>query len=138
MNSCTFIGRLTRDPEVKELTNSTVANFGIALNRKFKNSGGEWVEEVTFIEVEAWGKQAEIIGQYLTKGSKIAINASVKQDTWDDKDGNKRSKLKFRVNEFEFVDSKPTDDGTETKETKETKKSTKKVTVPETEEHVPF
>ena len=109
MNQCTFIGNLTRDPEIRTFANGgKVASFGIALNRKFKNKQtGQTEQKVTFIDLKAWGKQAEIIEQYFQKGDPIVIaSASVEMDEWEDKSsGQKRTKLFFNVNQFEFPPS---------------------------------
>ncbi len=105
MNHCHFIGNLTRDPELKTLNgDNCVLNFGIAVNRTYKDKSGEKKEEVSFLELEAWGAGAKLINQYFKKGNPILVHCSAKQDTWDDKDtGTKRSKIKFKVENFEFL-----------------------------------
>ena len=104
-NRVMLAGNLTRDPEVKSLANETaVANFGIAMNRKFKDKEGQLKEEVTFADVEAWGKTAELVGQYLVKGKGCFIEGRLKLDTWDDKDtGAKRSRLKIVADSVQFT-----------------------------------
>jgi single-strand DNA-binding protein len=104
MNVCHFLGRLTHDPEVRNVNNTSVVNFNIALSRKYKTREGKKMEEVSFIPCEAWGTGADTIGEYFKKGDPIIVHASVKQETWE-ADGQKRSKLVFRVNQFEFVPS---------------------------------
>ena len=107
-NRVMLAGNLTRDPQVKFFANErAVANFGIAVNRKFKGQDGQMVEEVTFVDVEAWGRTAELVGQYLTKGRGCFIEGRLKLDQWDDKDGQKRSKLKVVADSVQFTDSKP-------------------------------
>jgi len=105
-NKCILMGNLTRDPQLKYLAsnNTAVAEFGIAVNRKFKSASGEEREEVTFIDVTAWGKTAELINQYFTKGKPIFIEGRLKLDQWEDKQGGgKRSKLSVIVENFQFV-----------------------------------
>lgn len=105
MNKCFFLGNLTRDPEVTYTGGGTaVCKFSIAVNEKYKKEGGEVVEKVHFLDIEAWGKQGEAIGQYFIKGKAILVECRVKQDTWEDKEsGNKRSKLMFTLEKFEFL-----------------------------------
>ena len=107
-NKVILMGRLTRDPEVRFLSSGTaVADIGIAVNRYWRNQDGQQQEEVAFVNVEAFGKQAETVGQYLKKGKPIFIEAHLKFDQWDDKQtGQKRSKLKVVLDRFEFIDSR--------------------------------
>lgn len=105
-NRVILIGNLTRDPEVRHTpSNQSVANFGLAINRRYTTSGGEKKEETTFVDCEAWGKTGEAIGQYLTKGRPVFVEGRLKLDTWEEKDGGKRSKLKVVVDTFQFIDS---------------------------------
>ncbi len=99
-------GNLTRDPQVRFLANEqAVANFGLAINRRFKGSDGQMKDEVTFVDVEAWGRTAELVGQYLTKGRSCFVEGRLKLDSWDDKDGQKRQKLKVVADSVQFLDS---------------------------------
>src|SRR3954454_17573393 len=104
-NKVLLMGNLTRDPQLKYLPSQTaVAEFGLACNRKFRTAQGEDREEVTFVDVTAFGKQAEVINQYMTKGKPIFIEGRLKYDTWDDKNGGgKRSKLTVVIENFQFV-----------------------------------
>jgi len=104
-------GRITRDPEMKQVGQNTLAKFGLAMNRKYTTQSGEQREEVTFIDCEAWGKTAELIGQYFAKGSPILIEGKLRLNEWTDGDGNKRSILVGVIERFEFVDSKGGDGG---------------------------
>lgn len=108
INRVTVAGNLTRDPEVKFLANDkAVAAFGIACNRTWKNAAGEKQEETTFVECEAWGRTAELVGQYLKKGDPVYVEGRLKQETWEDKkDGTKRSKTKVSVDNVQFLGSK--------------------------------
>jgi single-strand DNA-binding protein len=110
-NRVTLIGNLTRDPQVKQLPNqSTVADFGLASNRRFKTQAGEDREEVLFIDCAAFGKQAEVIGQYCKKGRQLFVEGRLKYDTWDDKQGGgKRSKISVVVENFQFLGSRDGD-----------------------------
>lgn len=107
LNSVMLMGNLTRDPELRYTPSGTaVAKLGLAVNREWKNESGEKQEEVTFIDIEAWGRQAEVIGQYLKKGMPIFIEGRLKLDSWDDKHtGKKVSKLKVVLEGFQFLNS---------------------------------
>lgn len=98
-NKVILMGNLTRDPEVKYLPSGTaVANFGIAINERYTDrDSGEQRENVCFVDVEAWNRQAEIASEYLSKGSPIFIEGSLRFDSWETPEGEKRSKLKVRV-----------------------------------------
>jgi len=107
LNSVQLAGNLTRDPQVRFLDNDkAVADFGLAINRKFKTTNGEMKEETTFIDIETWGRQAELVGQYLTKGRNCLVEGSLKLDQWEDKDGNKRSKIKLVAQRVHFIGGK--------------------------------
>jgi single-strand DNA-binding protein len=97
LNRVLLIGNLTRDPEVRHTPKGTaVAEIGLAINRVLPaDGGGERREEVTFVDVTIWGRQAEVAKEYLTKGRGVFIEGRLNLDTWDDKQtGQKRSKLK--------------------------------------------
>ena len=107
-NRVTLAGNLTRDPDVKFLPgDKAVAQFVLAINRKFKGLDGQQKEEATFVDVEAWGRTAELVGQYLTKGSGCFIEGRLRLDTWEDKKtGEKRSKIKVVAESVQFLGSK--------------------------------
>jgi single-strand DNA-binding protein len=107
INKVIIAGNLTRDPQVKFLANEkAVASFGIAINRRYKDASGAQKEDVTFVDIEAWGRTAELCGQYLAKGRACFIEGRLKLDTWDDKkDGSKRSKLTVVADSVQFLDS---------------------------------
>jgi single-strand DNA-binding protein len=115
VNKVILIGNLTRDPQLKYLPSQTaLVEFGIACNRKFKGQGGEQREEVTFIDVSAFGKQAEVLNQYVQKGSPIYIEGRLKYDSWEDKNGGgKRHKLTVVVEEFQFLARREGQEGDE-------------------------
>lgn len=116
-NKVILCGNLTRDPELRYLPKGTaIARITIACNRKWKSEAGETKEEVTFVDVDAWGKTAETISQYLKKGRSVLVEGRLHLDTWDDKQsGQKRQKLKVVLESFQFIgdsrngDSKPAD-----------------------------
>ncbi len=94
-NKVLLMGNLTRDPQLKYLPSQmAVVEFSIACNRKFRTATGEDREEVTFVEMSAFGKTGEVINQYFTKGKPIFIEGRLKLDQWEDKNGGgKRSKM---------------------------------------------
>src|SRR4030095_4254581 len=96
-NKVILLGNLTRDPELKDTPKGTaVAQIGLAVNRVYSNDQGEKVEEVTFVDVDLFGRTAEIANEYLRKGRPVLIEGRLKLDTWDDKQtGQKRSRLKI-------------------------------------------
>ena len=108
LNRVILAGNLTRDPQVRFLANEkAVAQFGLAINRRFKDANGQQKDETTFVDVEAWGRTAELVGQYLTKGRGCFIEGRLKLDSWDDKEsGQKRSKLRVVADNVQFTDSK--------------------------------
>lgn len=109
LNRVFLMGNITRDPELKHTPKGTaVASFGLAINRNFTVEG-EKREETTFVDIEAWGRTAEVICEYFKKGKPIFIEGRLKLDQWE-KDGQKRSKLSVTVDSFEFVsDGKKSD-----------------------------
>ena len=113
-NRVILMGNLTRDPEVKFLPSGTsVANFGLAMNERYTDrETGEQKENPCFVDVEAWGRQAEIIGEHFTKGRPILVEGSLKYDSWEAEDGTKRNRLRVRLQRFQFVGSRR--DGDET------------------------
>ncbi|MDE3066512.1 MAG: single-stranded DNA-binding protein [Verrucomicrobiota bacterium] len=106
-NKVILVGNLTRDPELRYTPKGTaIARIGLAINRKWKSETGEMKDEVTFVDVDAFGKTAETIGQYLKKGRPILIEGRLRYDTWEDKQsGQKKSKLGVVMEGFQFLDS---------------------------------
>ena len=104
-NKVILIGNLTRDPEMKYLpSGSAVTNFGIAMNERYTDKQtGEQRENPCFVDVEAWGRQAEVVNEYFSKGRPILIEGALKFDSWEAEDGTKRSRLKVRLIRFEFI-----------------------------------
>ncbi len=120
-NNVTLKGNLTRDPEIRQINaggrETQVANFTIAVNRHFKRADGARDKETTYVDCEAWDTGANTLGQYFHRGDPILIQGALKLDTWE-ADGQKRSKLKVRVNNFERLYRAPAEEreGGETNE----------------------
>ena len=112
-NKVILMGNLTRDPELKYLPSGTaVANFGLAMNETYTDrQTGEKKEDVCFVDIEAWGRQAEIANEYLQKGSSVFIDGSLKFDSWEADDGTKRSRLRIRAFRFQFIGGRQDGDG---------------------------
>ena len=106
-NKVILAGNLTRDPEMRYTPKGTaVARIGLAVNRTWKSETGETKEEVTFVDVEAFGRQAEVIAQYMKKGRPFLVEGRLKLDQWEDKNTHqKQSKLKVVLESFSFIDS---------------------------------
>lgn len=124
-NKVILIGNLTRDIEIKNTPSGlSIANTWIAVNRKFKSQTGENKEEVLFLDIAFFGRTAEIVQMYLTKGSKILVEGHLKLDQWTDTSGNKRSKHSLVIESMKMLgDDK--DDGSETTPLLETNQNNK-------------
>ena len=105
LNKVMLIGNLTRDPELRVTPKGTaICQFGLAVNRTFKDESGATRAETTFVDIEAWGKQGETVAKYLTKGRPLFVEGRLKLDSWDDKTtGQKRSKMKVVLENFQFL-----------------------------------
>ena len=106
MNNVVLVGRLTRDPELKYIPGSgtAVTNFAIAVDREFTGKDGK--KEVDFIDIQVWGKSAENCANYIGKGSLVAIQGSIRVDSYQDQDGNNRKITRVNANRVQFLDSK--------------------------------
>lgn len=104
-NKVILLGNLTRDPELRYTPKGmAVARLSMAVNRSYKTEAGESREEVTFVDIDAWSKQAELICQYVRKGNPLFVEGRLKLDQWDDKtSGQKRSTLKVVLENFQFI-----------------------------------
>ena len=113
-NKVILAGNLTRDPELRYTPKGTaIAKIGLAINRTWKSETGENKEEVTFVDVEAWGRQAEVIAQYMKKGRPFLVEGRLRLDQWEDKNTHqKQSKLKVVLEGFSFIDSRAPESGT--------------------------
>jgi single-strand DNA-binding protein len=102
-NRVILLGNLTRDIELRYLASGmAVTDVGLAVNDRRKNANGEWIDEVSFIDVTVWGRTAEVMSEYLGKGSPVLIEGRLKQDTWE-QDGQKRSKLKVTCERMQMI-----------------------------------
>ncbi len=105
-----MVGNLVRDIEIRYLqTGTAVASSAIAVNKKFKTASGEMRDDTCFIDVTFWGRTAEVVNQYLRKGSKLLIEGELKQDKWQDQNGQNRSKHSVTVSNIQMLDSKRDD-----------------------------
>ncbi len=105
-NRVILIGNLTRDPQLSYLPSQTpVVESGIAVNRRWKSKEGEKKEETCFVDWRAYGKQAETLNKYVKKGDPILLEGRLQLDTWESKDGQKRSKHRVIVENFQFLGS---------------------------------
>lgn len=105
LNCFAGIGRLTRDPELRYTpSGKAVCRFGLAINRSFKNQEGNNVEDTLFINVSAWGGQAEYCSQFLKKGRRVAVNGELRSNNWQDRDGNKRVTYEINARSVQFLD----------------------------------
>jgi single-strand DNA-binding protein len=105
LNKVMLIGNLTRDPELRVTPKGTaICTFSLAVNRKFKDESGGEREEVTYVDIEAWGKSGENIAKYCTKGKPLFIEGRLRLDTWEDKNTKeKRSRMKVVCENFQFL-----------------------------------
>lgn len=112
VNRVIIAGNLTRDPELRTVAaDKVVVHFSLAINHKYKGNDGQLKEDVTFVDCEAWGRTAELIGQYLAKGSAAFCEGRLKLDSWQDKDGKNRQRLKVVVDSVQFVGPPKAKDG---------------------------
>lgn len=105
VNKVMLLGNLTRDPEIRYTPKGTaVTDLGMAINRIRTGDNGERIEEVTYVDVTLWGRQAELAGQYLSKGRPVFIEGRLQLDQWDDKQsGQKRSRLRVVGENMQFL-----------------------------------
>ncbi len=105
VNKVMLLGNLTRDPEIRYTPKGTaVTDLGMAINRIRTGDNGERIEEVTYVDVTLWGRQAELAGQYLGKGRPVFIEGRLQLDQWDDKQsGQKRSRLRVVGENMQFL-----------------------------------
>src|SRR3954471_5832224 len=105
LNKVMLMGNLTRDPELRVTPKGTpICQFSLAINRQFKMESGESREEVTYVDIEAWGKQGETIAKYCTKGRPLYVEGRLRLDQWEDKNTKeKRSRMKIVLEGFQFL-----------------------------------
>lgn len=104
LNRVILIGNLTRDPELRYTPNgSSVASFGLAVNRTYTNKQGERVENVDFFNIVVWAKLAELCSEYIKKGSPVAIEGRLQSRSWETEDGQKRSVVEVVAENVQFL-----------------------------------
>jgi single-strand DNA-binding protein len=108
LNKVQLMGNITRDPEVRYTPKGTaVTDISLAINRNFTGDDGERREETTFVDITFWGRQAEVIGEYMKKGRPLYVEGRLQLDTWEDKaSGQQRSRLKVVGENFQFLGSR--------------------------------
>ena len=113
LNKVMLIGNLTRDPELRVTPKGTaICQFSLAVNRKFRDESGADREEVTYVDIEAWGKSGENIAKYCTKGRPLFVEGRLRLDQWEDKTTKeKRSRMKVVCDNFQFLGSGRSDGG---------------------------
>jgi single-strand DNA-binding protein len=103
-NKVILLGNLTRDPETRVTANgNTICKLGLATSRVYSTRDGERKEETTFVDIDAFGKQAEVITKYMRKGRPLMVEGRLKLDQWETNDGQKRSKLGVVLENFQFI-----------------------------------
>lgn len=103
-NKVILLGKLTRDPRMSYLPSQTpLVDFGLAMTRRWRGQDGEQREDTCFVDCRCFGKHAETFNQYMSKGSPVLIEGRLQLDTWEDKAGRKRSKLRVIVERFHFI-----------------------------------
>ncbi len=112
-NRVILLGNVTRDIELRWVAGGgmAVADIGLAVNDRRKNSAGEWIDETTFVDVTLWGRTAEVASEYLSKGSPVFIEGRLKLDTWEGNDGQKRSKLRVVGERMQLLGGKGSGSG---------------------------
>lgn len=102
INCITVSGNLGKDPELKEVGETSIVNFSVANNRRTKK-GGEWIDHTNWLNVVAFGAQAKAIANNLKKGSQVAVTGELRIEQYTDKDGNKRQSIEVRANDVQFL-----------------------------------
>ena len=142
LNRVFLIGNLTRDPELRYTPNNTaVADLGLAVNRVYQDNSGEMQEDTTFVDVTAWGRNAENCSQYLSKGSPAFIEGRLTFDSWENDQGERRSKLKVTARRIDFLgagEGKASEAGAPAGEESSPEEILDSVDVDETEDDIPF
>ena len=130
LNKVFIIGNLTRDPELRYTPGGTaVANLRMATNRRYKDKSGELKQEVCYLTVVTWDKQAEVCNQYLHKGSPLFVEGRLQSRTWDAPDGKKRTVIEIRAERIQFL-------GAPSAKQEPAAEAPAPVPVPETEEKI--
>ena len=113
LNKVILLGNLTRDPELRYTPNGRpVSTFGLAINRRFRQDD-TWRDEVCYVDIVSFGRQAETVTEYLTKGSLAMIEGRLQWRSWETEDGQKRSKHEIIANAVQFLPRSPRDDASQ-------------------------
>ncbi len=105
INKVLLSGRLTRNPELRYTPGGVaVITFSLALNRRYKDQSGEWKDDVSFVNVVAWERQAELASEYLKKGSAVYVEGRLQSRSWETSEGSKRSTIEVRAERLQFLD----------------------------------
>ena len=104
INRVVISGNLTRDGELRQAGETPVLALGVAVNERRKNrQSGEWEDRANFFDVSLFGRRAEALAQYMTKGTKVAVEGRLRYESWEDKDGGRRSRVGIVADEVEFM-----------------------------------
>jgi len=140
INKVILVGRLGKDPEIRSTPNgNSVAKFTIATDERFTDKNGEKQERTEWHNITAWGKLAEICGQYLRKGKLVYIEGSIRTDSWDDKEsGQKRYRTEIVANTMKMLDRKGDENSGGGQYAGAARKSSGAATQVEEDDDVPF
>lgn len=112
LNLVQLAGHLTKAPEFKAVGDNSVCSFSLAVNKRYKDKDGNLKDSVVYVDCESWGRTAELVAQYLTKGSAAYIQGALKLDQWTSPDGTKKQKLKVVADTVQFISTKSDADKT--------------------------
>jgi len=111
-NKVILMGNLVADPDMRVTPGGmSICKFTLAVNRQFTTKEGEQREEVAYVDVDSFGRQAEIVSKYMSKGRPILVEGRLRQDKWENQQGEKRSKLMVVCENFKFVGGRDSDGG---------------------------
>ena len=139
LNKVFLIGNLTRDPELRVTPKGTaICSFGLAVNRQYRDESGTARDETTFVDIEAWGKQADLVARYLAKGAPAMIEGRLKLDEWTDKtSGQKRHRLKVVLENVQFLGARSNGTPAEVREVEQVSRPPAAKPVPHAPESAP-
>lgn len=139
MNSVNIIGTMVKDLDLKYLPSGTaVGSVSIAVNQDYKKQDGTKVEKTSFFDVKVIGKQSEIINQYFSKGSKIGITGELEQETWKDNQGQNKSRVIIKLEQFSFIDKKSNNNQSQGNQKQENKLLTNEIPEIDLSDEIPF
>lgn len=138
-NKVILVGNLTRDIELRKAGSTSVCDLGLAVNDKRKDSSGQWVDDVCFVDCTVFGRTAEVVHEYASKGSTILIEGKLKLETWDDRtSGQKRSKLKVIADKVQLLDQRGGEKQPRQATTDKPKATKQRAQSPANTEEIPF